>query len=751
MGRLRISSPDARAAKKPKLNQDDMNRGDPVMDTQVEEVRRESDERYARTALVITLLIVLVAGAIGRFVDADRVGAIGLLIFALLGPGAAVISFARVPGGLPGRLCIAFGLSVTLLTGVSLVSVYLHVWAPTPTLAVIVAIAALALLASVVRPDSQPGKHSTPDAEGPGQPDQDVAAPSRFAMTGPHRWWFAAQIVAVVLCLVGALTSRTDNPPIGGFLRTVNPVWYVGIVVLAAAATMAFFASDASRLPRFAPASAALSLCSTIALTPVIIYGTPRSQSAEKHIALSELIARTHGLKASQTIYNDWPGLFSASAWLKDFCGIGDLISLATWWPVILILFRLMAMRLLAGVFLENDRLAWVASIVVFLATPGGIDYYSPQAIGYTVGLAILWIAVSKAFTLRSQIALVFLLSCGVVVTHQLTPYIVGGALVVLAVFRQLARWWIPALILVPTLAWTGIHFDQVKHFISPSSVGSTGNYSLPSQRATSDPGTLVDSAIALTAVALVIVGLFALATLLRNRRSGQAWGLAVASLVGFVAVFINAYGNEGTFRAVFFAVPWLTVLAISSISELHVRRPEPGLVARAVSALIIVLIPLSFVGSYALDGSTVIRRGDRDFLIGLRDRATANPEKPIVIVSLGSADYPSVTAARTRSFKLYRASLTALVREMPPASSGFATELAEQVAPLLPAENRKNASLFVFSSSAVNDYQDEYGEVSLAQSQQIRTALKNSPAWTRVYVRGGTVGYRLNVAADGE
>ena len=52
--------------------------------------------------------------------------------------------------------------------------------------------------------------------------------------------------------------------------------------------------------------------------------------------------------------------------------------------------------------------------------------------------------AVASALAEPARLALL-LAGCALAVTHELSPYMVGGVLVILVVFRLTRPWWVPA------------------------------------------------------------------------------------------------------------------------------------------------------------------------------------------------------------------------------------------------------------------------------------------------------------------
>ena len=149
------------------------------------------------------------------------------------------------------------------------------------------------------------------------------------------------------------------------------------MLLVLAAITLAWREAD----ERYA-ALAVASLILALTLTPALVYGMPRSQSAGKHIALVQMILGAHHLHAGAGIYFAYSGFFAAVAWLCRVAGVSDPLGLATFWPVLMGLVRLAELSFLFGQVIEGRHRRWAAITLVVLVDAIGADYFSPQAVG---------------------------------------------------------------------------------------------------------------------------------------------------------------------------------------------------------------------------------------------------------------------------------------------------------------------------------------------------------------------------------
>ena len=297
--------------------------------------------------------------------------------------------------------------------------------------------------------------------------------------------------------------------------------------------------------------------------TPALTYDGPRYQSAAKHIDFVIQIQTVHELASSVPAYNAFAGFFAAVAWLCDIAGIRDPLGLAIAWPALLGLFRVAALRFLAGAFLQRSAQCWVAVTLAVLVDSISADYFSPQSVGFVLGVCVFGLARTRAL---GRLRLPVLLLCGVTLTltHQLSPYVVGGVLGVLVLFRQVHPWWTPGLVLVPALLWTRLQWDAVRAFLNLDTVGKADNFRPP---AVAGAGLMDRLPVVRYTVLALVAGILVLALLagiglLLQRRQARAWAMGVCPAVGLMIVAVNPYGQEGIFRTALFGIPWLALLA---------------------------------------------------------------------------------------------------------------------------------------------------------------------------------------------
>jgi hypothetical protein len=333
--------------------------------------------------------------------------------------------------------------------------------------------------------------------------------------------------------------------------------------------------------------------------------------------------------------------------------------------------------------------------------------------------------------------SLIVIAGCALAVTHELSPYIVGGVLVVLALARCARPRWAGLAVLGPALLWAMLNIEVVGGFVSLASLLDFGNFTPPPTFAAaglSHAPIVSESSDALLAAMLVLSGgaLVGFADQVRRRR---AWAYLLSAAVGLMLVALNPYGHEGIFRAAVFAIPWLALLATYSV-------PRPSAVAASAAslALCLGLFAIFLVAAYGMDGAAVIRPAD---LRAVRIFERAPPNSYLLEVGFGDlpSGPPGLAGDRQISFDvlakhgirpprgLRAGDPVALLR----AYRKFARELkGAHVGPL-----------YAVWSPAAALYASEYGLQTPGEGARWRDLMLASPAWRVVFHQGGTYLFR--------
>jgi hypothetical protein len=704
--------------------------GRPVRETNsaAEEKRRSGLSRLALSVLFFSSLVLFAAGVALDDHLLRLVAVIGALFF---GVGTAPLQLSEY-APLNLRLCVAglVGLSVPLIVGS--VMLLMPIWHPSLAAVLFGAVAVWVHLVACRRMLSRPLEAG-------------ILRSARLRSRDFLDASVACSLVGTLLWLAGMAATGHVVPGVLGFLPNAPVYWYLGLVMLVAGIMLA---RDGSELR---PAFGAVSLLAALTLTPSVVYGMPRSESAAKHIDLVQNILQGHSLSSDVGIYRAYSGFFSAVAWLCDVSGMHNVTEIATYFPFFIDLIVVAGLRFLFGRLTASRYRIWVAIMLAILVNSSGADYFSPQAAGFALAVGVFGLALdweSDGLSERWRIGIMVLVGCAMAVTHELSPYIAGGVLVILVVFRVIRPWYIPATILIPAVFWAFLHMTYVSGFFSLGDLGKVSNFAPP--KTVSTPGLqrlpiVAESSDALALALLVLIAIACLG-LLRNVRSRPAWAFMISPGVGLILIVVNPYGNEGIFRAALFGIPWLAAVGTQALPFARSRW------ATAIHGFIAVGLAGSYlVSAFGLDNTNVIRPDDYQAL--LTYQATAPPDSYLLRLSYGIENLPvSIGFPQGNGHSIGLATLItkAQVDTIKP-SSHEADILAHWYYQFAKRNDGKTSQLYALWSPALAEYDVDYGLEPLALAESWRSALIASPDWKVVYSGDGTYLFRVapNVSAS--
>ncbi len=443
-------------------------------------------------------------------------------------------------------------------------------------------------------------------------------------------------------------------------------------------------------------------------------------------------------------IYAAYSAFFAGIAWLCSVARVTDVTGLATWWPVFIGLVGLAELRLLFGRLSSSGYRCWAAIMIVVLVNSIGADYFSPQSIGFVMGLGIIALVLSGGepppVDGRLRITLLVLSGCVLATTHELSPFIVGGVLVVLALFGCARPRWAAVVVLVPATIWAGVNFDVLSGFASFSYLLHLSNFRPP--RTVASPGLarqlVVTAGSAALLLGLLVLVAAALVGFLRHWRERWAWAFMLCAAVGLICVAVNPYGNEGIFRAALFGIPWLALVALRAF-----ERPLGHRRLVALAVLSFVLCGTFLVSTFSMDASNVMRPAD---LIALRTFEHRSPLRGSYLLALGYGSFPSTvpTLPATRRYVLLQAVAGPVALAAHPTAADLAALTGRYQTYAHRTSGAGAGDLYVLWSPAVQAYGYEYGLMSKRQSAAWRDLLLASPDWRVAYAGRGTLLFHL-------
>ena len=444
----------------------------------------------------------------------------------------------------------------------------------------------------------------------------DTAGPAAAPAAGAARArGFAGPVLAVLavsLWLLGRHTVLPAQMGSLGLITRLSPAQLAAYPILVAA--MLAEVTAARPRPRLLAAFTALGV--------LLVYGLqPASEQAARmsvawiHVGFAQYIAVHGHILPGYDARFSWPGFFSLIAFISRASGRPDAAGLLQWSPVVLAGLATLGIRAVATQVLGAGRTAWIATWLFLLAEWTEQDYFSPQATTYVLMLAGL--AVTLRYLLRSGLAdpvparrggppgtgtaaprerriaqaIVVLIALALAPSHQLTPFVFGGLLLIMVITRRLAAPWLPWLVLVPAALWFGLgasDFWQGHLHVIFGGIGNvTGSvHQGLGARFVGDAGRtfLLKLRVGITGA----MGLLAVAgwmVLCRHRT--RSLSLPMLAGAPFTLIAVQSYGGEIFLRCYLFALPFAVILAAVALDALIGTRQARILALAAAFAIL--------------------------------------------------------------------------------------------------------------------------------------------------------------------
>jgi hypothetical protein len=456
-----------------------------------------------------------------------------------------------------------------------------------------------------------------------GRRKTDTSRPYRRAAIIP--WVILAGCIALWgLALRGVNVGRIESAELG--LVSVLPATFWA----ALAGLMASFSWAVIRRESRWPILAAhlLALVVILHATPAILYGTLRYSWAWKHVGVVAYIANNgihFNLLGELGVYQGWPGFFALNAFLTLASGLHTALGYAPWVLPLNDLLWLGPVILIARTFTSDQRLIWTTAWLFELGNWVGQDYFSPQAFAFflyltAIAVCLRWLwhprigpppmtETTSAGECRqpqrwAMVLCLVPLMAAIASSHQLTPFMLLGALILLVVFRQLRPRTLPLLMAAITVGWIvygGLPWLKANTAQVFSGVGDpwgnigahiVGQGQVPTGQIVVDWGSRAIS---------VAIGLLALIGFWRYRRhhdkqARSSWNrLVVLVMAALPAVVANNYGGEIIFRVYLFALPFMAVAAAAAFFPTAEKSWSPA------PAALLAVAGITLVGGFSL------------------------------------------------------------------------------------------------------------------------------------------------------
>lgn len=611
--------------------------------------------------------------------------------------------------------------------------------------------------------------------------DARTAPPATVARTRPG--WrpsgFHIGAIAVAMTVWAAGVSTADLARLGGLgLLTAMPWWSFAALALLVGG-FAIAASGAAR---------AWVLGAYTCAVTVIVHGTaglltdePRLAWTYKIIGVIRFVQERGTVDRTVDIYNNWPGLFAAAAWLDEATGM-DPLRYANWVTPLGELAVVAGLAFTLKAVSAGPAVRWSAIMVFVLGDWVGQMYLAPQSLALVLAVPLLGLVLRCAppapaphtrlghahlrfrrrlrrwgrlgrgvsadavadlrraqadVPMRPALALAVgaVVYLAVTVTHQLTPVVVIAWLAAFALVTGRLRWWIVAGAVAIEVVWVILAYPIIRNIPLLSFGGSGGRpsgYVLPEVSA-----DLITVWIATLAAGLVVVVLAGLGLLHGIRTGRTPLGLVVTVILApCVVVAAQSYGGEGPMRAYLFALPWMGVLIAGMLlprtTPAGSRRVARG--ALLAGALVLVAAP-SLVANW---GPEQVRRFSPDEIAAMTWYETNAPAESVIVPFGGNAPLDMTARYYLTGNTPEEGPLTDRARVLAFRAGGGAAEM-DRYLRTLPGD----APTYVWFGPADTAYAESYGMVDDAEVAALQRSMEASPDFELAFHQGGAWVFR--------
>lgn len=419
--------------------------------------------------------------------------------------------------------------------------------------------------------------------------------------------------MALGLWLFALHGTNADAMDDWGLLHVLPVTFFVGLGVLLV--SIGFLLTD----DRPSPWRCALHVVALVAVlhgTVPLLFPQANYPWAYKHMGVVGYI-NVHGrLDSTVDIYQNWPGFFTAAALFDRIAGVGSPLAYAKWAPVYFNLLLCLQLAFVVRGLPLGRRERWLAIFLFVAGNWVGQDYFAPQALALVLCLAVYGMVLAflhvdrrpavvrfggrlagrfarasvrqiegpvvPATATRSRreriaaLGLLFTVFAVVVVTHQLSPYLVVAGIALLTLSGLVRPRWVVIGLAAVMVAYLVPHLPYLRNSrnlsgspLNPRDIlNSLSNpfenlQSSGFDGGTPRPGRVLTS---LGAPALIAgMGLLAVIGAWRRLRGGRPMLLLlVLAAAPAMLAFGQNYGGEAIFRVYLFSLPWLAALAAS-------------------------------------------------------------------------------------------------------------------------------------------------------------------------------------------
>jgi hypothetical protein len=307
-----------------------------------------------------------------------------------------------------------------------------------------------------------------------------------------------------------------------------------------------------------------------------------------KHLGVVDYIVQNGRVSENVDIYSGWPGAFAAIAWSSQITGISS-VEIARWFPLGVHIAIAVGVYALARGLRSTPHVALVAVLIAEVVNWVGQDYLSPQAVALVLGIGVL--ALLAYSSRRPALGYFALLPfAAVVVSHQLTPYWLIGAALVLGLARLVRPRSIGILFVLVAGGYLATHLGSLDGHSLFSGFDLFANARTNTGATTSDGQIFTGLAAKAAAAALWAGAAIVLVRAVFRRRIQSVIPAAAMGFAPFALLAVQNYGGEAVYRVFLYSIPGCAVLCapiLLGLARAPARRPLAIGTATAAALLV--------------------------------------------------------------------------------------------------------------------------------------------------------------------
>ncbi len=442
--------------------------------------------------------------------------------------------------------------------------------------------------------------------------DRTSAAAPREDEPGRHGWWRFARLLgdlapmALVVVLWLFALSRTSTAGVDsyGLLFVMHPTFFVAVGVCVAG----FLAELSRRTWRGWVLIGYLVLLVLLMHATVPLLDTePEYPWVYTHLGVVDFI-RVHGeVTNSSDIYQQWPTFFAAVAQLVAASGINPL-RLGAWAPPFFDLANCLPVFAIARTLTNNRRVPFLAMFLFTAINWIGQDYLSPQAFAYLLSMGALlimlrwlrrtpsarrvrwrlmyrvqfWIQAglpetpyTSARTERASLIALYVVYGTIVISHQISPYIIAASATALVVLGLIQPWRVVPILIGIAVAYALPRYSVVDSYGIFNGLNFLNNAS--GNHAGQVEAAGVFSHKVVMSLALSVWGSVGVILLGARRRLGPLAVPGVLAFAPMAILFGQSYGGEAIYRVFLFSAPWCSYLIADAVMRIRLPRRLGG------------------------------------------------------------------------------------------------------------------------------------------------------------------------------